>query len=89
MMLAPKDESLYIEVICVKDVRELDDEWGALVINEGDIRLALTRYNKSRKDHNWDRCHLIKCNDGMWPVNRSHFKTLDEIRDDRLNELGI
>lgn len=87
MMLAPKDESLYIEVICVKDVRELDDVWGSLVINEGDIRLAL-------KDHNWDRCHLIKCdsfwvNDGMWPVNRSHFKTLDEIRDDKLNELGI
>ena len=41
MMLAPKDESLYIEVICVKDVRELDDVWGSLVINEGDIRIAL------------------------------------------------
>ena len=81
-MLAPKDESLYIEVICVKDVRELDDVWGFLEINDGDIRLAL-------KDHNWDRCHLIKCNDGMWPVNKSHFKTLDEIREDKLKELGI
>ena len=81
-MLAPKDESLYIEVICVKDVRELDDVWGSLEINEGDIRLAL-------KEHNWDRCHLIKCDGGMWPVNKSHFKTLDEIRDDKLKDLGI
>ena len=82
MMLAPKDESLYIEVICVKDVRELDDVWGSLEINEGNIRLAL-------KNHNWNHCHLIKCNNEMWPVDRSHFKTLDEIRDNRLNELGI
>ena len=81
-MLAPKDETLYIEVICIKDVRELDDVWGFLVINEGDIRPAL-------RDHNWDGCHLIKYDDGMWPVNKSHFKTLDELRDDKLKDLGI
>ena len=82
MMLAPKDESLYIELICVKDVRELDDVWGSLEVNKGDIRLAL-------KHHDWSNCHMIKYGSGMWPVDKSHFKTLDEIRDDRLNEIGI
>ena len=82
MMLAPNGDEYYTKVICVKGIRQKDEVWGTLEINEGDIRWAL-------KDHNWDRCHLIKCDDGMWPVNRSHFKTLDEIRDDKLNELGI
>ena len=81
-MLAPKDESLYIEVICVKDVRELDDVWGSLEVNKGDIRLAL-------RDQHWSNCHMIKDGSGMWLVDKSHFKTLDEIRDEKLNNLGI
>ena len=90
MMLAPKDESLYIEVICVKDVRELDDVWGSLEVNKGDIRLALKqKCTFEGYVHHWVNCHMIKYGSGMWPVDKSHFKTLDEIRDDRLKELGI
>jgi len=48
-MLSPKDESLYIELICVKDVRELDDVWGSLEVNKGDIRLAFKHYD-------WSNC---------------------------------
>lgn len=82
MMLAPNGDEYYIKVICVKRIRQKDKIWGTLEINVGDIRWAL-------KDHTWDGCHLIKYDSGLWPVDYSDFKTVDEIRDDKLNELGI
>lgn len=89
MMLAPNGYEYYTKVICVKEIRQKDEVWGTLEVNEGDIRWAL-------KDHEWGKylskegkCHLIKNGVGLWPVDYSHFKTVDEIRDDRLNELGI
>lgn len=82
MMLAPNGDEYYIKVICVKGIRQKDEVWGTLEVNEGDIRWAL-------KDHIWDACHLIKNGGGLWPVDYSNFKTLDEIREDKLNELGI
>ncbi len=82
MMLAPNGDEYYIKVICVKGIRQKDEVWGTLEVNEGDIRWAL-------KDHKWGKCHLIKNGGGLWPVDYSHFKTVDEIRDDRLNDLGI
>lgn len=82
MMLAPKGDEYYNKVICVKGIRQKDEVWGTLEVNEGDIRWAL-------KDHKLGKRHLIKNGVGLWPVDYSHFKTVDEIRDDRLNELGI
>ena len=34
--------------------------------------------------------YVIKCNDGKWrKVDSSFFKTFEEMREDKLNELGI
>lgn len=82
MMLSPNGDEYYTKVICVKEIKQKDELLGTLDVNVGDIRLAL-------KDHRWNTCHLIKHNGVLWPVDYSHFKTQYEIRDDRLNELGI
>lgn len=82
MMLAPNGDEYYNKVICVKGIKQNDEVWGTLEVNEGDIRLAL-------KDHIWGAFHLIKNGGGLWPVDYSNFKTVDELRDDKLNELGI
>ena len=83
MMLAPKGDEYYKKVICVKEIRQKDEVWGTIEVNVGDIRWAL-------KDHKWSKFHhLIKNGGGLWPVDYSNFKTLDELREDKLNELGI
>ena len=81
MVIVPNVDELYFKLICVNEIRQNDPVWGTLEVNVGDTVLSLKDQFKAH--------YLIKSGMGLWPINKSYFKTIDEWREGKLEELGI
>lgn len=82
MMLATKDDKDYIDVLCIKDNEFIDHVWGNCSVTEG-------TWYKAIQDKHVDSYLLIKFGNGLCPYKKSNFKSILELRDDKLNDLKI
>ena len=83
MMLAPKEDKYYFDVLCIESVEFVDQTWGECSIKKG------TWYKSILPDRNIDLYYLIKFRGGLCPQLKEHFKSISEIREDKLNDLSI
>ncbi len=81
MILAPKDSKYYLEVLCIEDFNFVDEVWGDCSIVKGTWYKAII--------DNDPTYHLIKFRNGLCPHLKSNFKSISEIRNDKLNDLNI
>lgn len=82
MMLAPKDDRDYIDVLCIKDIEFIDHVWGNCSVAKG-------TWYKALQDKHVDSYLLVKFDKRLCPYEKSNFKSVSEIREDKLNDLKI
>jgi hypothetical protein len=81
-MLAPKDDKHYFDVLCIESVEIIDHTWGDCSVNKG-------IWYKAIPDKHVNSYYLIKFRGGLCPHLKEHFKSVSEIREDKLNDLKI
>ncbi len=84
----------YKEVICLKNISitHIDcSNWvGNIEVFEGkSYRECLSGFGYLKENICKDDCILIEINGYLWPFNKKHFGTLRQLREKKLNELGI
>ena len=87
--LAPivKDK-LYEEVYCLKDMSMIHVDLGNIEVKEGECYYS---YISEEYLDEWSPQNrfLVKVGAFLWPFNKKHFGTLRELRERKLNDLGI
>jgi hypothetical protein len=86
--LAPivKDK-LYEEVYCLKDMSMIHIDLGNIEVKEGECYYSyIGEYLDEWSPQNR---FLVKVGAFLWPFNKKHFGTLRELRERKLNDLGI
>ena len=81
-------DGLYEEVYCLKDMSMIHVDFGNIEVKEGES------YHSYISEEYLDECSpqnrfLVKVGAFLWPFNKKHFGTLRELRERKLNDLGI
>lgn len=87
-LLAPiMADGLYEEVFCLKDMSIIHVDWGNVEVKEGE------KYQSYIGEHleEWSPQNkfLVKVGAFLWPFDKKHFGTLRELRERKLNDLGL
>ena len=80
-------DGLYEEVICLKSMSMIHIDLGNVEVNEGEayqsyIGEYLEEYSPQNK-------FLVKVGAFLWPFDKKNFGTLRELRERKLNDLGL
>jgi hypothetical protein len=87
-LLAPGvKDGLYEEVYCLKDMSMIHVDLGNIEVKEGESYHSYIgeEYLDEWSPHRF----LVKVGEFLWPFNKKHFGTLRELRERKLNDLGI
>ena len=87
-LLAPGvKDGLYEEVYCLKDMSMIHVDLGNIEVKEGESYYS---YISEHLDE-WSPQNrfLVKVGAFLWPFNKKNFGTLRELRERKLNDLGI
>ena len=87
--LAPRvKDGLYEEVYCLKDMSMIHVDFGNIEVKEGE---SYHSYIGEEYHDEWlpQNRFLIKVGAFLWPFNKKHFGTLRDLRERKLNDLGI
>ena len=80
----------YKEVICFKNISITHIDWGIIEVFEGkSYRECLNGFGYLKENICNGDCTLIEIDGNLWPFDKKHFGTLRELREKKLNELGI
>ena len=87
-LLAPGvKDGLYEEVYCLKDMSMIHVDFGTIEVKEGECYHS---YIGEEYLDEWSpNRFLVKVGEFLWPFNKKHFGTLRELRERKLNDLGI
>lgn len=88
MITAPRDENLYIRVICIESNEFIDPSiiaiWGDCSVSEGEWYDAIIEGHYSLVDRDYI---LVRFRDGLCPYNKKMFKTESEFRDEKIQSV--
>ena len=81
-------DGLYEEVYCLKDMSMIQVDFGNIEVKEGE---SYHSYIGEEYLDEWSPQNrfLVKVGAFLWPFNKKHFGTLRELRERKLNDLGI
>jgi hypothetical protein len=80
----------YKEVICLKNISSTYVDYGSIEVFEGKFyRECLSGFGYLKENICDGDCTLIEIDGNLWPFDKKHFGTLRELREKKLNELGI
>ena len=80
-------DGLYEEVFCLKDMSIIHVDYGNVEVKEGE---SYQSYIGEYFDE-WSRQNrfLIKVGAFLWPFDKKNFGTLRQLRERKLNDLGL
>ena len=80
-------EGLYEEIFCLKDMSILHVDMGNIEVKEGEKYYSYV----GEYLHDWspDNKFLVKVGSYLWPFDKRNFGTLRELRERKLNDLGL
>jgi hypothetical protein len=89
MILAPKDDSVYTRVLCIKDNEFIDKAWGDCSVKDGQWYYAIIDERSSVRfpsliNEEWI---LVKFRNGLCPYERKMFKTESQIREEKIQSI--
>lgn len=81
-------DGLYEEVYCLKDMSMIHVDYGNIEVKEGECYYS---YISEEYLDEWSPQNrfLVKVGAFLWPFDKKHFGTLRELRERKLNDLGI
>jgi hypothetical protein len=80
----------YREVICLKTRSITHVDWGNIEVFEGrTYRECLSGFGFLKENICEDDSVLIEVGGHLWPFDKKHFGTLRELRERKLNDLGL
>ena len=81
-------DGLYEEVYCLKNMSMIHVDFGNIEVKEGECYYS---YISEEYLDEWSPQNrfLVKVGAFLWPFNKKHFGTLIELRERKLNDLGI
>jgi len=80
----------YREVVCLKTKSITHVDWGNIEVIEGKTyRECLSGTGFLKENICGDDSILIEIGGFLWPFNKKYFGTLRELREKRLNDLGL
>jgi hypothetical protein len=87
----------YKELICLKNISIDYVDWGTVEVHEGKYyKECLSGFGyfkenicKGDPDLTEINCALIEIDGQLWPFDKKHFRTLRELREKKLKELGL
>lgn len=87
-LFAPiEQEGLYEQVFCLKDMSMIHVDFGNVEVKEGE------KYQSYIGEHleEWSPQNkfLVKVGSFLWSFNKKNFGTLRELRERKLNDLGL
>ena len=84
-------DNLYEEVFCLKSMSILHVDLGNVEVKEGESYFSyIGEYLEDYLDElSTDNKLLIKVGAHLWPFNKRNFGTLRELRERKLNDLGL
>ena len=89
MNIAPR-EGEYREVVCLRSRSITHVDWGNIEVFEGQTyRECLSGFGFLKENICGDDCVLIEVCGHLWPFNKKDFGTLRELRERKLNDLGL
>jgi hypothetical protein len=89
MNIAPR-KGEYREVVCLRSRSITHVDWGNIEVFEGQTyRECLSGFGFLKENICGDDCVLIEVNGCLWPFNKKDFGTLRELRERKLNDLGL
>jgi hypothetical protein len=89
MNIAPR-EGEYREVVCLRSRSITHVDWGNIEVFEGQTyRECLSGFGFLKENICGDNCVLIEVGGHLWPFNKKDFGTLRELRERKLNDLGL
>ena len=80
-------KGLYEEVICLKDMSMTHVDLGIISVKEGEVYQSYIGVYLD--DWSPQNGFLIKIDSYLWPFNSDNFVTLSELRESKLNDLGL
>ena len=88
-LLAPiVKDGLYEEVYCLKDMSMIHIDLGNIEVKEGECYYSFISEEYLDEWSPQNR-FLVKVGAFLWPFNKKNFGTLRELRERKLNDLGI
>jgi len=81
-------DGLYEEVYCLKDMSMIHIDFGNIEVKEGECYYSFISEEYLDEWSPQNR-FLVKVGAFLWPFNKKHFGTLRELRERKLNDLGI
>jgi len=80
----------YREVICLKTRSITHVDWGNIEVFEGQAyRECLSGFGYLKENICKDDCVLIEVGGHLWPFDKKNFGTLRQLRERKLNDLGL
>ncbi len=80
----------YREVVCLRTRSITHVDWGNIEVFEGKTyRECLSGFGFLKENICKDDCVLIEVGGHLWPFNKKDFETLRELRERKLNDLGL
>ena len=80
-------DGLYEEVYCLKDMSIIHIDYGNVEVKEGE------KYQSYIGEHleEWSPQNkfLVRVGAFLWPFDKKHFGTLRQLRERKLNDLGL
>lgn len=83
MMLAPKDPTRFIKVICIESIELVDRVWGDCSLIKGQSYDVLI----DAKQNHVDGWYLVKFGTGLCPHQSKYLKTEAQIRDEKIQSI--
>ena len=80
-------KGLYEEVFCLKNMLIVHVDYGNIEVKEGESYQSYI--GEHLEEWSPDNKFLIKIGAFLWPFNKKHFGTLRELRERKLNDLGL
>lgn len=80
-------DGLYEEVYCLKDMSMIHVKFGRIDVKEGECYQSYI--GEYLEDWSPQNGFLIKVDSYLWPFNKKNFGTLRELRERKLNNLGL
>jgi hypothetical protein len=88
MIFAPiVNKKLYVEVFCLKNMSIIHIDLGNIEVIEGESYQSYIGENL--EEWSPDNKFLVKVGSFLWPFDKKNFGTLRELRERKLNDLGL
>jgi hypothetical protein len=80
-------DNLYEEVFCLKSMSILHVDYGNVEVKEGESYQSYV--GEHLEEWSPQNKFLVKVGAHLWPFNKRNFGTLRELRERKLNDLGL